>query len=133
MEPDDFADPDAVLAALDAAGFVVSLELRHSPVTERADVVFPVAPTTQKSGAFVNWEGRYREFEPSLRAAPSKPASQITGSSTRWPMRWRVSRDVVGRVGARRARGAGNWMASTPPAPMSLPSVRPNPRRVRPS
>jgi NADH-quinone oxidoreductase subunit G len=66
IEPGDFADPDAVLAALDAAGFVVSLELRHSAVTERADVVFPVAPTTQKSGAFVNWEGRYRSFAPAL-------------------------------------------------------------------
>ncbi len=66
VEPDDFADPEAVLAALDAAGFVVSLELRHSAVTERADVVFPVAPTTQKAGAFVNWEGRYRPFEPAL-------------------------------------------------------------------
>jgi NADH-quinone oxidoreductase subunit G len=67
IEPDDFADPEAVLAALDAAEFVVSLELRHSAVTERADVVFPVAPTTQKSGAFVNWEGRHREFAPALR------------------------------------------------------------------
>ncbi len=66
IEPNDFADPDAVLAALDAVGFIVSLELRHSPVTERADVVFPVAPTTQKSGAFVNWEGRYRGFAPAL-------------------------------------------------------------------
>lgn len=66
VEPDDFADPDAVLAALDAAGFVVSLELRHSAVTERADVVLPVAPVAQKSGAFVNWEGRYRQFVPSL-------------------------------------------------------------------
>jgi NADH-quinone oxidoreductase subunit G len=66
IEPGDFADPDAVLAALDAAAFVVSLELRHSAVTERADVVFPVAPTTQKSGAFVNWEGRYRGFAPAL-------------------------------------------------------------------
>ena len=66
VEPDDFADPEAVLAALDAAGFVVSLELRHSAVTERADVVFPVAPTMQKAGAFVNWEGRYRRFEPAL-------------------------------------------------------------------
>jgi NADH-quinone oxidoreductase subunit G len=66
VEPADFADPDAVLAALDAAGFVVSLELRHSAVTERADVVFPVASTTQKSGAFVNWEGRSREFAPAL-------------------------------------------------------------------
>lgn len=66
IEPGDFADPEAVLAALDTAPFVVSLELRHSAVTERADVVFPVAPTTQKSGAFVNWEGRYRGFEPAF-------------------------------------------------------------------
>ncbi|MGO8939455.1 MAG: NADH-quinone oxidoreductase subunit G, partial [Mycobacterium sp.] len=69
VEPADFADPDAVLAALDAAGFVVSLELRHSAVTERADVVFPVAPTTQKAGTFVNWEGRYRPFEPALQGS----------------------------------------------------------------
>lgn len=69
VEPDDFADPDAVLAALDAAGFVVSLELRHSAVTERADVVFPVAPTAQKAGAFVNWEGRFRPFEPALHGS----------------------------------------------------------------
>ena len=69
VEPADFADPDAVLAALDAAGFVVSLELRHSAVTERADVVFPVVPTTQKSGAFVNWEGRYRGFAPALHGS----------------------------------------------------------------
>jgi NADH-quinone oxidoreductase subunit G len=62
VEPADLADPDAALAALDAAGFVVSLEVRHSAVTERADVVFPVAPVVEKSGAFVNWEGRYRSF-----------------------------------------------------------------------
>ncbi|OBK14344.1 NADH-quinone oxidoreductase subunit G [Mycobacterium asiaticum] len=75
IEPGDFADPDAVLAALDAAPFVVSLELRHSAVTERADVVFPVAATTSKAGAFVNWEGRYRGFEPAFRGT-SLQASQ---------------------------------------------------------
>ena len=75
VEPDDFADPEAVLAALDAAGFVVSLELRHSAVTKRADVVFPVASTAQKAGAFVNWEGRYRPFEPALHGT-SQRASQ---------------------------------------------------------
>lgn len=69
IEPGDFADPDVVLAALDAAPFVVSLELRHSAVTERADIVFPVAPTTQKAGVFVNWEGRYRGFEPALHGS----------------------------------------------------------------
>ncbi|EUA13722.1 molybdopterin oxidoreductase family protein [Mycobacterium xenopi 4042] len=66
VEPDDLADPQAALAALDAASFVVSLELRHSPVTERADVVFPIAPAVEKSGTFVNWEGRYRGFPVAL-------------------------------------------------------------------
>jgi NADH-quinone oxidoreductase subunit G len=66
IEPDDFADPAAVLAALDAAGFVVSLELRHSAVTERADVVFPIAPAAEKSGTYVNWEGRHRSFGAAL-------------------------------------------------------------------
>jgi NADH-quinone oxidoreductase subunit G len=69
IEPDDFADPDAVLAALDAAGFVVSLELRHSAVTERADVVFPIAPAAEKSGTYVNWEGRGRSFSGALPPA----------------------------------------------------------------
>lgn len=66
VEVDDLPDPTACLAALNAAPFVVSLELRHSAVTERADVVFPVAPVTEKSGTFVNWEGRQRSFEPAL-------------------------------------------------------------------
>jgi NADH-quinone oxidoreductase subunit G len=66
IEPDDFADPETVLAALDAAGFVVSLELRHSAVTERADVVFPIAPAAEKSGTYVNWEGRGRSFSAAL-------------------------------------------------------------------
>jgi NADH-quinone oxidoreductase subunit G len=69
LEPDDFADPDAVLAALDAAGFVVSLELRQSAVTERADVVFPIAPVAEKSGTYVNWEGRHRSFQAALPPA----------------------------------------------------------------
>ena len=68
VDPDDFGDPDAVLAALDAASFVVSLELRHSAVTERADVVFPIAPAAEKSGTYVNWEGRRRSFSAALPA-----------------------------------------------------------------
>ncbi|MBO0845223.1 MAG: NADH-quinone oxidoreductase subunit G, partial [Nocardioides sp.] len=48
--------------ALDAARFVVALELRETDVTRAADVVFPVAPVTDKPGTFVSWEGRPREF-----------------------------------------------------------------------
>ncbi|MFT4289086.1 NADH-quinone oxidoreductase subunit G [Nocardioides sp.] len=62
VDPDDTADPAAFLAALEAAEFVVSLEVRRTAVTERADVVFPAAAITDKAGAFVNWEGRERAF-----------------------------------------------------------------------
>src|SRR5690606_36732690 len=58
VDPDDLPDPRAARAGLDAAGFVVSLEMRPSPVTERADVVLPIAPAVEKSGTFLNWEGR---------------------------------------------------------------------------
>lgn len=67
VELTDLPDPDAALAAVEAAPFVVSLELRESAVTNLADVIFPVAPVVEKAGSFVNWEGRIRPFEPSLQ------------------------------------------------------------------
>ena len=66
VEVADLPDPAAALAAIDAAPFVVSLELRHGAVTERADVVFPIAPVTEKAGTFVDWEGRARTFGAAL-------------------------------------------------------------------
>lgn len=62
VELADLPDPAAARAALDAAGFVVSLEVRHSEVTERADVVLPVAPPVERAGSYWNWEGRVRSF-----------------------------------------------------------------------
>jgi NADH-quinone oxidoreductase subunit G len=62
VDPADLPDPGAALGALDAVGFLVSLELRHSAVTERADVVLPVAPAQEKAGTFLDWEGRPRPF-----------------------------------------------------------------------
>ncbi len=69
VEPGDLADPHAGLAAVESAGFVVSLETRASAVTALADVVFPVAPVVEKSGAFLNWEGRVRGFDAALPSA----------------------------------------------------------------
>lgn len=43
--------------------FVVSLEIAESTITEVADVVLPVAAVTEKSGSFLNWEGRARAFD----------------------------------------------------------------------
>jgi NADH-quinone oxidoreductase subunit G len=66
VDPDDLPDPAAALAGIEAAGFIVSLELRVSAVTDRADVVFPVAAVAEKPGTFVNWEGRPGSFEAAL-------------------------------------------------------------------
>jgi NADH-quinone oxidoreductase subunit G len=66
IELEDLPDPAAARAAIAKAGFVVSLELRHSEVTELADVVFPVAAAAEKSGAYLDWEGRLRPFETAL-------------------------------------------------------------------
>ncbi|HEY0001388.1 MAG TPA: molybdopterin dinucleotide binding domain-containing protein, partial [Actinoplanes sp.] len=63
VDPGDLADPVLAERALAEAGFVVSLELRESAVTRRADVVLPVAPAQEKSGTYMDWEGRLRSFE----------------------------------------------------------------------
>jgi NADH-quinone oxidoreductase subunit G len=63
VDPDDTADPAAFTAALDAASFVVALELRETAVTRVADVVFPVAAPVEKAGTFVTWDGRPRSFD----------------------------------------------------------------------
>src|SRR6185312_9204611 len=67
VDPGDLPDEAAALAALEATPFIVSLEQRVSAVTDRADVVLPVAVVTEKAGTFVNWEGRGRPFEAVLK------------------------------------------------------------------
>jgi NADH-quinone oxidoreductase subunit G len=77
VDPDDTADPAATRAAVDAARFVVSLELRETDVTRAADVVLPVAPVTDKAGTFVNWEGRLRTFDAILGNPGSLPDLRV--------------------------------------------------------
>lgn len=62
IDPHDAGNIHAALSALKGA-FVVSLEIRPSEVTKIADVVLPVAAVPEKSGSFMNWEGRARAFE----------------------------------------------------------------------
>ena len=66
VDPADLPDPAAALRAIEMTPFVVSLELRVSAVTDRADVVFPVAAVAEKTGTFVNWEGRGGSFAEAL-------------------------------------------------------------------
>ncbi len=67
VDPADLSDVRLAEHALDEVGFLVSLDLRNTAVTRRADVVLPVAPAVEKAGTFVNWEGRLRSFERILR------------------------------------------------------------------
>jgi NADH-quinone oxidoreductase subunit G len=73
----DLPDPELALEALANAPFVLSLELRESPVTERADVVFPVAPAVEKAGSYLDWEGRVRPFETTLEGTGSLPDGRV--------------------------------------------------------
>ena len=62
VDAHDLPHSHSVLDALKKS-FVVSLEIAPSSVTAVADVVLPVAAITEKSGSFLNWEGRARAFD----------------------------------------------------------------------
>ena len=77
VDPADLPDPQAARAAIERATFVVSLELRASQVTDRADVVFPVAAVAEKPGTFVNWEGRPGTFGAALSVPAARSDLQV--------------------------------------------------------
>jgi NADH-quinone oxidoreductase subunit G len=80
VDPADLPDPAAALRALDRTPFIVSLELRASAVTDRADVVFPVAAVAEKSGTFVNWEGRGGSFATALSVPGVRTDLHVLGA-----------------------------------------------------
>jgi NADH-quinone oxidoreductase subunit G len=77
VELRDLTDPQLAEAGLAAADFVVSLEVRASDVSPHADVILPVAPVTEKSGSFVDWEGRVRSFGQVFHEPSSLPEVRI--------------------------------------------------------
>ena len=80
VDPADLPDPQAALDAIDMAPFVVSLELRASAVTDRADVVFPVAAVAEKAGTFVSWEGRGGTFAQALKVPEVRTDLYVLGA-----------------------------------------------------
>ena len=83
-EPDlDCADPQAVMAGLGAAEFVVQLSPWITG-TEYAHAVLPIAPFTETSGTFVNIEGRPQSFyatvNPLGEARPGWKVLRVLGS-----------------------------------------------------
>jgi NADH-quinone oxidoreductase subunit G len=69
VDPSDLPNGSELLAGIENADFVVALENHHSEITQRASVVFPVAVVTEKSGSFMNWEGRSKPFSAAFREA----------------------------------------------------------------
>ncbi|MEU0251127.1 NADH-quinone oxidoreductase subunit G [Streptomyces sp. NPDC006184] len=81
VEVADLPDPARAREAFANVGFLVSLELRPSEVTEHADVVLPVAAVPEKAGTFLNWEGRVRSFEAALK--PDQMTRRLAPADTR--------------------------------------------------
>ena len=106
---------------------MVSLEIRDSAVTDRADVVFPVAPVVEKSGLFLDWEGRLRPFDATLESTGALRDHRVLhtladdlgvdlGRPTPRPSTRRSAHSATGRARARRRRRARR---------RPLPTVRP--------
>ena len=123
VDPADLPDPAGALRALDRTPFIVSLEVRASAVTDRADVVFPVAAVAEKSGTFVNWEGRGGSFTTALGVPGVRTDLYVLGAIA-------DAMDVhlgVPDANAARAELAalGSWKGAhpAPPAVLAPPAV----------
>jgi NADH-quinone oxidoreductase subunit G len=117
----DFANPALAREAFESTGFVLSLENHHSSVTAIADVVLPVAVVTEKSGTFINWEGRPRPFGEVLRDALMMSDAAVLGL---------VAQSLGANVGAsdvpalrRQMASLGAWQGSRESAPSVAPAA----------
>ncbi|HEY4007772.1 MAG TPA: NADH-quinone oxidoreductase subunit G [Pseudonocardia sp.] len=114
VDPYDMPKPEQMLAALRTARFVVSLELHTSAVTELADVVLPVAPDVNRDGSYLNWEGRRRDFDVTLREPGMLPDCRVLDTLavemdvdifTQTPKAAGAELDRLGLLGAARPSG----------------------------
>ncbi|MEI5676063.1 MULTISPECIES: NADH-quinone oxidoreductase subunit G [unclassified Nocardioides] len=115
VDPDDTSNPAATRAAVEAASFVVALELRETDVTRAADVVFPVAPVSDKAGTFITWEGRPRPFEAVFSNPASLPDLRILAGIAEelgHPLGFRTVADVRARMAE-----MGPWDGQRPATP----------------
>jgi len=116
VDPADLPDPQAALHAIEMAPFVVSLELRASAVTDRADVVFPVAAVAEKAGTFVNWEGRGGSFGAALRVPEVRTDLYVLGAIAD---RMDVHLGLPDAAAARAELAAlGTWRGTRPEPPV---------------
>jgi NADH-quinone oxidoreductase subunit G len=125
VDPGDLADPVLALKALEEAPFVVSFEVRESAVTDRADVVFPVAPVVEKSGSYLDWEGRVRPFDATLEASGALGDSRVLdrlADGLGIALGTAEPRDVRAEIGR-----LGSWDGPRANAPSIPAAARPTP------
>ncbi|MHB9859829.1 NADH-quinone oxidoreductase subunit G [Streptomyces sp. YIM S03343] len=130
VEVADLPDPARALEALDEVGFLVSLELRPGPVTERADIVLPVAAVAEKPGTFLNWEGRARMFDAALK--PEQMTRRLAPTDARVLQMLADAMDVhLGLPDLRTVRAEidrlGAWEGTRPAAPLEKAGTPPRP------
>ncbi|MFJ6571569.1 NADH-quinone oxidoreductase subunit G [Streptomyces sp. NPDC091292] len=130
VEVADLPDPARARGALEAVGFLVSLELRPSEVTRRADVVLPVAAVAEKAGTFLNWEGRARTFEAALK--PEQMVRRLAPTDARVLQMIADAMDVhLGLPDLRTLRGEldrlGAWDGSVATDPLETSAQPPRP------
>jgi NADH-quinone oxidoreductase subunit G len=125
VDPGDLADPALAIRALSEAPFVVSLEIRESAVTERADVVLPVATVVAKAGSYLDWEGRVRPFDATLESTGAMSDGRVLhrlaaemGIDLGIPD-LRTTQAEIARLGA--------WNGARPAAPATAPGAPPRP------
>ncbi|MEU3190975.1 NADH-quinone oxidoreductase subunit G [Streptomyces sp. NPDC006992] len=129
---EDLPDPVRARQALEAVDFLVSLELRPGAVTELADVVLPVSAVAEKSGTFLNWEGRLRLFEAALKpdqmtrrhAQPDARVLHMLADALDVHLGLPDVRTVRGELDRLGHRSGGAGTAGAAPATRSVPQPR---------
>lgn len=124
VELADLPDPAAAIAAVADADVVVSLEIRRSAVTDRADVVLPVAAAPEKSGMYLDWEGRARPFGTALPEVGTLPDHRVLDA-----LAHQMGVDIrcadIATIRADLER-LGPWRGLRPPSPdVAVPPHRP--------
>jgi NADH-quinone oxidoreductase subunit G len=126
VDPSDLPDPSLAEAALAGSGFVVSLEMFPSTVTEWADVVLPVAAAPEKAGSYLDWEGRVRSFDATLHGTGQLPDGRVLqGIADEMDVDLRLptpeaARAELAALGTSRLPGEGVGLDVRPPAAPDL-------------
>jgi NADH-quinone oxidoreductase subunit G len=126
VDPYDLPEPSLAEAALAGAGFVVSLEMFPSAVTEWADVVLPVAAAPEKAGTYLDWEGRARTFDATLHGTGQLPDGRVLqGLADEMDVDLRLptpeaARAELAALGTARRPGEGAGLDVRPPAAPEL-------------